>query len=583
MAVEPFTIVEIDVGRCANVFGTAPCTAALGGAVAAKCFNTFGTCEATVAFVPGVMTLRYTLPTPGAPLAPLTFPALVSVSADTSTVNIAGADDSMGAFGRRGSVEIELQDFLHHDRGIDLYQAERVTGAAQADGIGYTPESRGTHFGRLRARWPHYAGRACRVIEGYLVGGAVVNTVTRHYVLTGFTAPDSSGRVKLAAADVLNLADNDRAQCPKPGAGVLAAAIGTGDTALTLAPSGIGAQYPAAGRAVIGSEIVDYTRAGDLVTLTARAVSGSTLSTHAAADTFQPVWTAAGVRIDDALKDWLVNFAGVPSAFIPAAAWAAEVTRWAPDVRLWSDVCSPTGVNKLAGELAALGVSVWWDDAAQLVGLKVNRPPDGDTVWTLTEGDNLLSIEIMDRDEDRLTDLLFLTVQKDPTKSATDPANFLRAAWIQDTKAKRPEAYGDTKTRKVFCRWFNRGDDSAALTLGTRVLKRFSSAPARVKLTVSKNDRAIGLTDVLSLTSAGLQDKTGATPASLWQVISRKETADAVELLAQAYQWAGRYGFALVNTAPVWASASAAEKAVGEWACDATLKMPDGTPAYEAI
>lgn len=583
MAREPITIVEIDVPRCFRTYGAAPCTAVLGVTGYAKCFNTFATCQAQAAFASSVMTLRYIEARPGAPAAALTFPALVSVSSITSTVNIAGADDSMSAFGRRATVDLELQDFLHHDRGLDFYQFERVSGAAQASGFGYDPATLGTHFGRLRARWPHYPGAACRVITGDLVGGAIVNTVTRAYVLTAFSHPDASGRVKMTAADVLDLADNDRAQCPKPSAGYLASAVTPESRAAVLGPPGIGAQYPAAGRVVIGSEVMEYVRGDDTLFLGARAVAGSTLATHAIGDTVQEVWRAFGLRIDQALYTWLVDYAGISPAFIPGGAWAAEVGRWAPEIRMDADVTTPTGVAKLAGELATLGVSVWWDEVAQLIGLKINRPPDGDQIYSLSEAGNLTDIEVEDREGDRLTDILFFTVQKDQTKSATDPDNYLRLAWIVDQAAKNANAYGDTKTRKVFCRWFNNGDDSSAIALTARLLRRFSAAPVRVKLKVTANDRAIGLTDVLSLTTGAITDAAGNRVASLWQVISRKETSAGLELVAQAYQWGGRYGKATANGYPTWATATAAQKAAGEFACDETMKMPDGSAAYEAI
>jgi hypothetical protein len=520
------------------------------------------------------------------PIGQLIFPALVSVSAVTSTVNIAGADDALSAFGRRASVSIELADFAYHDRATDPYQAERISGAAQIDEAGYDPATRGTFFAKLRARWPHYAGRALRVVQAEIEGGALVGSITRNYIITGFSPPDDRGRVTIEATDILDLAGNDRALCPKPAEGYLLAAIDTAATALTLTPSGIGAKYATSGRAVVGSEIVSFTRSGDVVTLTARALAGSALASHAAGETFQPVFWANDMRLDDLVKTLLVDYAGVPLAFIPVATWEAEITRWLPDVLAQTHICSPTGVAKLVGELAALGLSVWWDDVAQTIGLKTNRPPFTDTVYDLTEAAHLTAIETIDRDDARLTEVLFYTVQKDPTKSATDPDNFRRAAYVFDAKAKAALAYGDTRTRKIFCRWFNNGSDSAVLVLAGRLLKRFNSAPVHVRLRVDWKDAAIGLTDVLRVSHPSLADATGRATPTLLQTVSRTEPerGHEVELVAQAYQFAGRYGAAMANTAPVFGSASDLEKETGEFACDdITLLMPDGSAPYEAI
>lgn len=586
MAREPVTLVEIDVDACALTFGVGACTAVLGGAVKRKCYETFATCAVPAAFSKVVQTLRFAESRPNLPLGQVIFPALVSVSAVTSTVNIAGADDALSAFGRRASVSIEFADFAYHDRLTDPYQAERISGAAQIDEAGYDPATRGTFFAKLRARWPYYAGRALRVIQAEIEGGALVNAITRNYIITAFSPPDDRGRVRIEATDILDLAGNDRALCPKPSEGYLLAAIDTAATALTLTPTGIGATYAASGRAVIGSEIVSYTRSGDVVTLTARALAGSVLASHAAGETLQAVFWANDMRLDDLIKTLLVDFAGVPLAYIPVATWEAEITRWLPDVLAQTHICTPTGVAKLVGELAALGLSVWWDDVAQTVGLKTNRPPFADPVYDLTEAAHLTAIETEDRDEARLTEVLFYTVQKDPTKSATDADNFRRAAYVFDTKAKAALAYGDTRTRRIFCRWFNNGADSSVLIFAARLLKRFNSSPVRVRLRVDWKDAGIGLTDVLRVSHPTLADSTGAAVPTLLQAVSRSEPerGHEIELLAQAYQFVGRYGAATADTCPVFGSASDLEKATGEFACDdTTLLMPDGSAPYEAI
>src|SRR3954465_10733275 len=42
---EPVTILEVDLDYCANTYGVAPCTAAVGVTGSAKCFNTRKTCQ----------------------------------------------------------------------------------------------------------------------------------------------------------------------------------------------------------------------------------------------------------------------------------------------------------------------------------------------------------------------------------------------------------------------------------------------------------------------------------------------------------------------------------------------------------
>lgn len=587
MAREPVTIVEIDVDTCSRVFGVGGCPAALGGAVVRKCYNTFATCAAPAAFAKQVKTLRFADPLAGLPKGgPTYFPALVSVSMISGTVNIAGSDENLSALGRLGTVEMEFADFPYHDRELDPYQAERLTGAAQIDEPGYDPATRGTYFGKLRARWPYYSGRSGRLVQAYLEKGAIVDPVSRAFVITEFSFPDDAWRVKVEGRDPLWLLDSDRALYPPPSEGVLFAAITAGDTALTLTPVGVGAKYPASGRAGIGSELVSYTRAGDVVTLTGRGLSGTVAAAHSVGDSFQVAGSFDGVRLDDAMSQILQAVPNFPTGFIPAAEWAAEVTRWMPEVLLKTDILTPTGAAKLVGELAILGVSIWWDDVAQKVRLKVNRPPDGDTVYQISDGANLKALSLEDRNGARLTEVLFFSVQADPSKSATSADNFTRAGYVVDMTAKNANAYGDTRVRRVFSRWLNRGADSDVLVLSARLLRRFSSAPFQARMRLDAKDSAIGLTDVLSVTSRQIVDATGKPVPTLMQVISRSEPEPGheIELVAQSYQFLGRYGYATANTQGSYATATAAERAAGCFAVDdTTLTFPDGSGPYEAI
>lgn len=587
MAREPITLVEIDVGSCGRVFGTAPCTAVLAGSVVRKCYNTFATCAAPLAFLPVVQTLTFSGPQSNVPRGgAVIFPALISVSVTTATVNIAGSDEGSGPLGREAEVDLEFQDFPYNDSLTDPYQAQRISGAAQTDEPGYQPILRGMFFGKLRARWPYYAGRPARLKQGYLINGQLTNMVTRNFVISEMSPSDPQNRVKVSFKDPMSILANDRAVYPAISQGAVLTAITAGGLAITLTPAGVGASYALAGEVVIGSEIVAFTRVGDVLTLSARGVAGTIAAAHAAGDAVQTVGVFAGVRLDDAVARLCLAAPGFLPAWIPTATWANEVTRWAPEVLLRTRVTSPTGIALLLGELMVLGISTWWDDFGQIMGLKCNRPPDADTVYDLTEAANLIEISAEDRDAARLTDIIFATVQTDPTKGVSGFDNFRRAGWTFDAKAKDARAYGDSRIRKIFSRWFNDGSDSDVLVLSSRLLKRFSATPVRVKVTLDAKETAIRLTDVLRVTARIFADTTGKPVPTLLQVTGRSDPkpGHSIELTAQAYQFAGRYGYATPDASPDYAGASAAQKLAGEFAVDdVTLIFPDNTPAYEAI
>jgi hypothetical protein len=581
---EPVEWVEIDVDFCGLTFGTAPCTAALGGAVTHKCFNTTETCEDRENLDLGVLTLRFIQPRANLPKGATWFPCLDTVTGSSSTVNIAGANPDLAPLGKRATVTAKGWDFPYHDRLTDKYRAQRVSGAAQLDGIGYRPEDYGTFFTRLRARWPFYAGRPMRRCTGYLDGGVLTTEAVRHFIVTDM-AIDGRGWT-IEGKDILDLADDKRVQAPAAVNGTLVASIDTAAMALTLQPAGIGdLQYPASGFACIGSELVQFTRTADAVTIIARGVSGTTVAGHSTGDSFQTSYSPRKARLYDVLYALLVTHAGIDPAFIPTAAWNAEINRWAPTLRLTADICKPEGVAKLIGELAILGVSIFWDEVEQTIGLKMNRPIDLDVVKSLSDRNSLIEIEIEDRDEDRITTVQFFSVMLDPTKSPTDPNSYRRQRYVVDAGAVSPQEFGDSRVREIFCRWLNHGDDAVVAVLGRRFLQSFVRAPQRIKMLVDVDDD-MGLTKVAALDTREIRSATGRPTTQYLQIAGREEVVAGhrVELLGQAYSFGNkRYGYFTENDRPDFTASSDAQKARGAYWAGSDGKMSDGSVGYRFI
>ncbi len=581
---QPVQVIEIDVDACALTYGVGLCPAALGLSGNRKCFNTFATCQAPSAFAKAPLTLRFATPTTRLPRGQTVFPALVGVSGRPASVTLAGVDPSRGPLGRRATVTVRLVDFPYHDRLTDKYAAERVSGAAQLDEPGYDPAKRSTFFAKLRARWPYYAGRPLRVRDGYIRDGAIVDERVQHFVITGFDGPDDNGDVTLEAKDVLALADDERALAPRASNGRLAAAITVDATTLTLTPTGVGAEYPESGRAVVGSEIVAYTRAGDVITMTARGVAGTQAATHSAGDTFQIVLRFDGARLDTVIRTLLVDYAGVDPSWIDD--WEPEVTRWLAGLQLSAHITAPTGVASLIGELAVLGVSIWWNSEAQKIKLRANRPPDGETVHGLTDRANIVAVRTEDRPDERLTQVLFYHDIIDPTKSATEPSNFNRLTATADLGAEAELAYGDTRVRRIFSRWLGPTQDNEVAGISARLLSRFRTTPRLLHITVDAKDRGIGLAAVAQVETRINVDETGAVQPGLFQVTAVEETSPGhqIELTVQTYEFAGRYGFITRDDRPRYSLSSPAQRDFGAYiAADAPPPFPDGSAAYRII
>ena len=578
---EPFEYIELDTPYCTREFGVSLCTATLGNGVVRKCYNTLATCADTANFNAGTLTLKFCKPGP-IPKGVLMFPALQSVSAVTATVNIAGTDPRLGSLGRRGSITASLKDFPYHDRGIDKYVDERIDGTAQQDETGYNPADRGTFLAKLKARFSNYADAPCRYVRGYLENGALVDLQTSHYVLNAFDGPDGEGGARLRALDILDLSSERRSLCPAPSTGALSADINDSVTSATLTPAGVGnSEYPASGRLIIGSEIMAFTRTADVLTLT-RAQRNTTARSHSAGDTVQVVKSFDAVRIDAVAADLIKNFTDTPHAFVPELDWEAEADIWAPTLLLTTDITTPTPVGTLLGELADLGVSIWWDDIAQEIGFKVNRPLADDTLYTFTDR-NIKTLQTTDRDDDRLTQILFFTKRRDPTRGLTDESNYDRV--IQTVDADATTLYGGTRVRKVFTRWLDAGGDTIAALTSTRLLDRFKDTPRRYKLTIDARDRAVGLTDVVMLDSDAAQGTTGKTTMELLQVLSRSEPVPGheIEIECQRFPFTGRFAFIAVNTLTDYATATEQEKKDNAFLSDGTNAFADGSAPYRII
>lgn len=586
---EPLQIVELDIDYCSLTYGSAPCAATLTGTPTGvrKCYNTFATCQDTANFSAGTLTLRFARPQVGYPKGTIIYPALRSVSTNPTKISLGGVGDRIGSLGKRARVTITLEDFADSDIYTDKYRSGRVDGTAQTDEGGYNPQDRGTFFGKLTRRFPYYYGRSIRVLEGY-VGDALASMRTRHYVVTEWSGPDADGRVTITAADVLDLADNDKAKCPTPNSGKLGAAISNSYlSTVTLTPSGVGSEYSASGYASIGSEIVGFTRASDVVTITERGAFGSTASAHSIDDLFQECYVADDATIDDLVYDLLVNYAGISSSFITTADWEDEALRWLAGYQMTACIAKPTGVAELIGEVAQLGVIFYWDDISQKIRLRANRPVDlSETPASLTDANAIVekSLGRKDLHENRLTRVLFWHGVLDYSEGVTGGENFGKAFVAVDSSAEGADEYDQERTHQIFCRWLGQGgNDAVAAAVAQRLLNRFRDTPREVTFTIDVKDEAdTRLGEVINITTRMLQDDTGNSVATAMQVTAVDEIrpGHALKVTAQTFTFAGRYGYITENSRGDYAASSASEKAAGTYIVGGTLLFGDGTGPY---
>lgn len=575
-------VVEIDVPQCTREFGVGACGATLGAAAAYKCFNTFPTCTYKQAFNRGTVTLKFIEPSYSVKGGNY-IPALRSVSGREQEVNIAGFSDRAVGLGVRASVNVSLADFTDRDTLTDKYWAERMSGTAQLSGIGYDPMDRGSFWTKFKARNPNYSGFPLRVIQAhYNAAGALVYDVIRSYVISDIDGPSGSGSVTIKAKDILSLADDKKALAPFTSIGRVGVDFNETADNFTLSPAGVGASYPASGRITIGSEIMTFARVGDVMTLTGRGLQGTEAASHSINDTVQVAYHVDRVRADVVIRDLLMTYGNIPAGYIDVAEWSSEFDRWGASMVLSATICKPTGVAKLISEINQLGVTVWWDEVAQKIRVKLNHPPEENPV-EISDRNNIISIKQEDNEDERATRVSLWSVQIDPTKDLS-AGNFMRNYITIYVDGEHEEYHDESRTHTITTRWLNHGADAAAKIITGRLLIRYQNAPIIYTVVLDAKDD-IKLTDVVALNSHVATDPTGNSDTRLTQVFYRSDTkaGSQITVKLQRFLFNARYGVITENSRPDYNSSTQAQKDKGTYLVGPTLLFADGTGAYRFV
>jgi hypothetical protein len=506
--------VEIDVDYCSLTYGVAPCTASIPATGAIKCFNSIATCQDRPHFTNAPVTLRFAIPTDYLPPAIDCIPSIKSIAFEPAVISL-GKD-----LGQRATLTVSFDDHRHSDTGAggDKYLADR----------GYDPYARGTFWGKFAARQPFVRGRPLRWITGN-TDQALAAMETRHYIIDSFSGPDNNGVFKLIAKDALKLADGDRALAPATSEGFLNSAITNTQTSFTLQPVGIGASYPASGLVAIGgSEICSFTRSGDVFTVT-RGQEGTAANSHNGQDRVQLVLKYAAVSPELIIQDLLVNYAAVPTAYIPIADWSTEITAHLNRVYT-AVIAQPTSVNTLVSELIEqAGLSMWWNDRDQEIGLLVLRGLIYSNYFFNEQNMIADTLAIEEQPDKRLSQVHTYFGQINPLTSLTDKANYRSVSVITD--AQKEADYGSPAIKEIFSRWIPQLGRTIADRLGNILIGRFKDPPRKIAFSFLRNSTTaeIVLANGYQVEAWPLQDATGAKETVNVQVTRLRPNPDMIQ------------------------------------------------------
>lgn len=588
---KPFSVVELELDFCSLTFGVGPCPAV--GAGDAKCYNTRTTCQAAAlaaydAQYPNSRTYAFHDPVAGK-FVGYNGPVVMVPALERVEFTPGKLADGHG-LGTRGAVSITLNDFPHHDRGVDPYVSGRT----------YNPATQGTFFGKLLARNQLFNGRPLRVLTGFIgTSGGVGNFKTRNFIIETVDGPDSNGKVKIVAKDILKLADDDRAQCPAVTQGRLAREL---DAVTSGSVSGLFdvdydiAAYPTgAGVIRINDEILSYSSLnasnGNVVGLT-RGLYGTTAQAHEEADSIQLCVAFDNVRVVDVVEQ-IMGYSTITTAQLDAANWDSE--KWLDSYLITAVLHEPLGVRQLINELAEQCLfDMWFDDENEVVKLRALAPPlPTATVVTLTDEGHLIAgrLKLTTEPGKRLSQVWVYYDQKSATSEGGAEAYRKVYAYV-DLDSEEPTQYGQTRAKVFKSRWLDAGNGGAVLTLATRLGQRFAKAPLRINFSLDAKDHTLAKGDHCYINSKSIQGSNGANALTLFQIVSVREAEAGTRYDYEAVNlsFSGNYAYiapgAYVGdpaTQAIYALATDNEKNLYGFIGPQTGNFADGRTVYKVI
>lgn len=590
---EPVLLVEIDQDQCNLTYGTAPCAAILGTTGDHKCFNSRITCQDPDNYDRGTLSVRFCRAQAEVPFSWGAIPSLVSAETVPTVINPGGGDRNRGPLGSRASIRVQFQDHPHSDFQVDKYRSERLSGAAQASGVGYDPLQRASFWTKWLSRNPYWLNRQIRIREGYIDQDPSA-MVTRHYFIKDITGPDSNGRVTVKAEDVLRLADRENAQAPKKSEGVLYEGISAGSSTLTIVNYRDVDDYPpGSGTVRIGDEVLTYSgksidTENNRITLSGltRGTDRTNADSHDAEDNVQLCLRYTNENCWVVARELLEDYANVPASFVPFADWQSEGHQWLRTFTVTALITEPEGVQDLLSQLTEQCLFfIWWDEREQEIKLAAFRPPFEDVVeiddYSHIKADSWGYETDMDQ---RISEVWVYYGVRDPTGDIDEPTNYSTVRVRVDPDFASDDRYGQTQVRQIFARWLEGA--AQALVLGARLLQRYKDGARYMSVTLDAKDRSIWTGDSVLATNRGNVDFTGQEEQLLWQVLSAEETqpGESVQYRMMRFEFDGRYAQWMPNDAPVYGDASDLEKTAGGfWAYNDGSNFPDGTEPYRFI
>lgn len=232
----------------------------------------------------------------------------------------------------------------------------------------------------------------------------------------------------------------------------------------------------------------------DVLTIPYRAQLNTEAQDHKAQDRVQTVLDIFGENVADIIRMLMVDYAGVPEAYIPIAEWLAETEGFLGTV-CTAYIAEPTPVRKLVDELIEQqALCVWWDDRAELIRLTVLRAISTDA--KLFDEHNMAGdakLGVREQPDKRLSRVLTYYSQINPLKAVDDLDNYRSSQMTIDGESETNN--GSSAIKVITSRWIPQNARAVAQKLNNKLLARFRNAPRMFSFATmrySDNDVELG-------------------------------------------------------------------------------------------
>jgi hypothetical protein len=578
----PVQIVEITLPRCSRRCGVAPCTGSTSGP--SKCYNTLATCQDVDSFVSEPWLLHVASVRIDELQGVNGMPCLPTLlSADTAPTEITPTE----GLGVRASLSVSIQDHPFSDVGLDYYAQER----------GYDPETKGTLWGKLIARWKYLENLPVRLLTGFLDSSGAydpANFRAKGYFMQKVAGPSASGQVGLACKDPLRWGDKEKAQCPLPSGATLQTATDKTSTGLFIDNI---TDIPAGTEWVrIDKEVMKVTGRNDGVgtmsvtraTMPAWYDAGAMVAEeHQEGATVQGCVLFDGVRLDAVLYALLHDYTQIPAGYLDAVQWADEADRWFATYYLSTLLTEPEEVTKLLEELCQHLAIIWWNERTSKITLTAIKPASG-ALPRLDDDSSLIADSVaIGKDTDaRMSQVwIYYAIRSPIVENEEKIFNYRFVKVAADLDAELPDEYGQPAIKLIRSRWLTPVQDSLAAEITSRLLAEYRDTKTLLDVAVDAKDDGIwtaGFCRCLTRYRQGVSGDPASTP---YLVLSSDESYNGGQAGVKYRLRECAQGSRCASFAPdgylEYLAASEEARDLYSWFCDSsTFKMPNGDPPY---